>query len=115
TAPQSTSNCSLLSNKRRPPRSTLIPYTTLFRSPQHHRLVPAAGSGRAQPPIAPHAGRAATGNTGARLRPSAAPGGAARRTFSRRSEEHTSELQSRENLVCRLLLAKENNPNLVAC
>src|SRR6266511_4638113 len=59
---------------RRPPRSTLFPYTTLFRSPKHrgHR-------GRSPPqPVR-----------------------------FQRSEEHTSELQSRENIVCRLLLEKK--------
>src|SRR3712207_7390288 len=80
---------------RRPPRSTLFPYTTLFRSPFH--ASPAAdpdppdptGSGR-------HPGVAALG--GSSLRPlSARP----------RSEEHTSELQSRQYLVCRLLLEKK--------
>src|SRR6266446_8808136 len=63
---------------RRPPRSTLFPYTTLFRSPA------AAGSRR----------------TGARSR-------APRPCW--RSEEHTSELQSPCNLVCRLLLEKKKN------
>src|SRR6266853_865337 len=63
---------------RRPPRSTLFPYTTLFRSccPRlfSHRRIPSA------------------------MHPSAA-----------RSEEHTSELQSQSNLVCRLLLEKKKN------
>src|SRR2546427_1902949 len=72
---------------RRPPRSTLFPYTTLFRSlvarrfggdrRQRHRSVPASGG---------------------------FPGGHP----SIRSEEHTSELQSQSNLVCRLLLVKNN-------
>src|SRR6266511_4340173 len=62
---------------RRPPRSTLFPYTTLFRSPQ--------------PPNREWERRAVQG--GAHSDP--------------RSEEHTSELQSRENLVCRLLLEKK--------
>src|SRR5436309_10300332 len=66
---------------RPPPRSTLFPYTTLFRSP---------ASARGAPPPA--------GSSGASR-------GSARDT--RRSEEHTSELQSRENLVCRLLLEKK--------
>src|SRR5436309_10589973 len=74
---------------RRPPRSTLFPYTTLFRS-------------RAR---APHRGGRA------RLARGALPGrGRGRHTRprpGRRSEEHTSELQSRENLVCRLLLEKK--------
>src|SRR6266536_4873986 len=72
---------------RRPPRSTLFPYTTLFRSP----------------PRLPRPGR---GHARARARVRRAPGrqpGLARR----RSEEHTSELQSRVDLVCRLLLEKK--------
>src|SRR5437868_15536314 len=69
---------------RRPPRSTLFPYTTLFRSPElaDYRLTEVAS------------------------------GGAANRTLVacvNRSEEHTSELQSRFDLVCRLLLEKKNN------
>src|SRR3712207_7064449 len=82
---------------RRPPRSTLFPYTTLFRS----RLAPSAehvlgnGEGRIGPPqglarlvrVAPEHPRAVG--------------------RARRSEEHTSELQSRQYLVCRLLLEKK--------
>src|SRR2546429_7134448 len=82
---------------RRPPRSTLFPYTTLFRS---HDIEHSAGAG-------------------------AAPGRAFRREC--RSEEHTSELQSRLHLVCRLLLekkkkkkkkntdTKQNKQNLTSC
>src|SRR5688572_33260381 len=66
---------------QRPPRSTLFPYTTLFRSSRS-----APGSARRQ----------------LRARSPAPPG---RRTA--RSEEHTSELQSQSNLVCRLLLEKK--------
>src|SRR5215203_6670979 len=62
---------------RRPPRSTLFPYTTLFRSSRPPKV---------HPPRLP-------------VCPSRAP----------RSEEHTSELQSRQYLVCRLLLEKKNN------
>src|SRR5438270_2009384 len=62
---------------RRPPRSTLFPYTTLFRPPAWR----AAWWPRAWP-----------------------------RPCSRRSEEHTSELQSQSNLVCRLLLEKKKDP-----
>src|SRR5690349_23012620 len=69
---------------RRPPRSTLFPYTTLFRS---HWIVCGAGTG----------GTSAT--IGRYLR--------YRRLHTRRSEEHTSELQSRRDLVCRLLLEKK--------
>src|SRR2546426_8652024 len=78
---------------RRPPRSTLFPYTTLFRS----RLVAAA------PPPAPVALPAAAPG-----RPAVADGGGAAVTRMR-SEEHTSELQSPCNLVCRLLLEKKKN------
>src|SRR2546429_6921185 len=76
---------------RRPPRSTLFPYTTLFRSEQRaavdsrHGLLHVAGA------VARKAGRHA----------------------QRRSEEHTSELQSRLHLVCRLLLEKKKT-HLVA-
>src|SRR2546430_12655307 len=76
---------------RRPPRSTLFPYTTLFRS----RRPRSAAGDRARP--APRAPTAARGEP-ADLR-GAAP----------RSEEHTSELQSQSNLVCRLLLEKKKN------
>src|SRR5690606_40106350 len=76
----------------RPPRSTLFPYTTLFRS----ELVRQAG---VSPPAAAY--RLAPG-------PRCAPQSQGRRKArGRRSEEHTSELQSRENLVCRLLLEKK--------
>src|SRR5258708_21296228 len=81
---------------RRPPKSTLFPYTTLFRSritPVRPDLAPsrtgAAGLHRARPPQPP-----------ARLRD---------RRGARRSEEHTSELQSPDHLVCRLLLEKKKN------
>src|SRR5438874_3971303 len=66
---------------RRPPRSTLFPYTTLFRS--RHRLRGAAHLLRGK------------------------PGGG----YAGRSEEHTSELQSRRDLVCRLLLEKKKKKN----
>src|SRR3712207_7421575 len=82
---------------RRPPRSTLFPYTTLFRSPlplarRRRRL----GAGRA----GGHRAHALGHRDGA-----AAPGVA--RRGRPRSEEHTSELQSRQYLVCRLLLEKK--------
>src|SRR2546430_7227738 len=72
---------------RRPPRSTLFPYTTLFRSPRA-RLDSTTRSSSAE----------SFAHT--RL-------GANRRDASSRSEEHTSELQSQSNLVCRLLLEKK--------
>src|SRR3712207_7541831 len=88
---------------RRPPRSTLFPYTTLFRSPPRPRGDRRRGALR----------RADTGPAGAPdrrgLRPSAGRGGAA---DPGRSEEHTSELQSRQYLVCRLLLEKKKKKTL---
>src|SRR5437016_6753057 len=74
---------------RRPPRSTLFPYTTLFRSHAGRRLglPPQARGGRRVDPCHPR-----------------------RLTRMARSEEHTSELQSLTNLVCRLLLEKKKKP-----
>src|SRR2546430_7360706 len=70
---------------RRPPRSTLFPYTTLFRSP-----VTPPFDAESEQACGPH---------------------------EHRSEEHTSELQSQSNLVCRLLLVKKDEPmpNAEAC
>src|SRR2546422_5529854 len=77
---------------RRPPRSTLFPYTTLFRSPS--TCSPAYPS------------TATTGRSSASVaRSESSPGSRS----TRRSEEHTSELQSRLHLVCRLLLEKKNS------
>src|SRR3712207_8328408 len=98
---------------RRPPRSTLFPYTTLFRSREALNRVRGDGLvgkshkadrqpakrdavGRSEPVGVERAGRAI--RHGRRLR--------------RRSEEHTSELQSRQYLVCRLLLEKKNTDNV---
>src|SRR2546430_7725209 len=77
---------------RRPPRSTLFPYTTLFRSRRHLRV------GRARRPERGRAPRRGTPVAQA----------ATRSGTALRSEEHTSELQSQSNLVCRLLLEKKN-------
>src|SRR2546428_9208831 len=77
---------------RRPPRSTLFPYTTLFRSARHE-----ADERRGQP-------HAAQRN---KERVLAAHDVADAAEDERRSEEHTSELQSRSDLVCRLLLEKK--------
>src|SRR2546426_3479535 len=79
---------------RRPPRSTLFPYTTLFRSL-------ATRSRPLRPRTA--AGSPLQAREGTVQRP------LSRRPISRRSEEHTSELQSPCNLVCRLLLEKKKN------
>src|SRR3712207_7153764 len=87
---------------RRPPRSTLFPYTTLFRSPADRRSGPEAHRLRLLQPDDARPERRPARRGG--LRPRArAPG--------RRSEEHTSELQSRQYLVCRLLLEKKNQKN----
>src|SRR2546422_5144033 len=83
---------------RRPPRSTLFPYTTLFRSctpGSPVRSPPAAPAGYAR---AQYASSSQAGDGMPRSPPVSA---------SRRSEEHTSELQSRLHLVCRLLLEKK--------
>src|SRR5215213_11264008 len=74
---------------RRPPRSTLFPYTTLFRSCSRHGRPPGARPNDVR-------GRPQAVRTGPRAR----------------SEEHTSELQSLTNLVCRLLLEKKNKKNV---
>src|SRR3712207_7971105 len=82
---------------RRPPRSTLFPYTTLFRSVCQPRGPPRVGGVRGCLPPTP---ARATGWVEAALR-------AYRPEEGCRSEEHTSELQSRQYLVCRLLLEKK--------
>src|SRR5256885_9046263 len=95
---------------RRPPRSTLFPYTTLFRSAQFgtvtrrrdHSDTQCTGNGRVQPSRRhAHQGH----GTDALVR----RGDAERGRLELRSEEHTSELQSPCNLVCRLLLEKKKN------
>src|SRR2546430_10487001 len=77
---------------RRPPRSTLFPYTTLFRSPPHGTRRVAA----AHPPRSP-------------LHPPDRLHERRHLAHERRSEEHTSELQSQSNIVCRLLLGKKHS------
>src|SRR2546427_3466900 len=80
---------------RRPPRSTLFPYTTLFRSRVD----------LAQSPVVRLLDAAAVGQALGRM--GRKPGTALDVALARRSEEHTSELQSQSNLVCRLLLEKK--------
>src|SRR3712207_8865029 len=94
---------------RRPPRATLFPYTTLFRS------------GKAPPPLGPAASSQLLVRKASRAccRPSRVSNGLENtamvslpplpRRAAPRSEEHTSELQSRQYLVCRLLLEKKKN------
>src|SRR3712207_8127058 len=98
---------------RRPPRSTLFPYTTLFRSPRRPGNVPephrpfvsphpevGAPLERDAAPAAGHLHRLAVSIAGQHPHPA---------VVRQRSEEHTSELQSRQYLVCRLLLEKKKN------
>src|SRR3712207_7897872 len=93
---------------RRPPRSTLFPYTTLFRShgpgkpEDHHELQHREQPVRPRRDVQPGQVPAAPGKDGAQPEPQQ-PG------CHDRSEEHTSELQSRQYLVCRLLLEKKKN------
>src|SRR5258706_4637553 len=89
---------------RRPPRSTLFPYTTLFRSPRC-RSANARSSGF-QPNHRQH--YVADGALATR---GISEGKSRHGRNARRSEEHTSELQSLTNLVCRLLLEKKKNEN----
>src|SRR2546427_6390330 len=91
---------------RRPPRSPLFPYTTLFRSHRHGaaaELGPIALLDRGVEGI--HVDVDDASDHGRRERPSATPPP----RIVERSEEHTSELQSQSNLVCRLLLEKKKN------
>src|SRR3989442_5992807 len=81
---------------RRPPRSTLFPYTTLFRSWRPHR-----------DEIAEPTGRCWVQPTGVVTTPTTVPLNVLISYTEARSEEHTSELQSRPHLVCRLLLEKK--------
>src|SRR5260221_7565743 len=78
---------------RRPPRSTLFPYTTLFRSRRTNRRNRRTSRGRG------HRSPRRTRTVASSLRAPRGP----------RSEEHTSELQSHSDLVCRLLLEKKKN------
>src|SRR3712207_7644390 len=94
---------------RRPPRSTLFPYTTLFRSPDGEPTPCHSGDGRG----------GTVGGSGIRhvepsglpeskgIQPAGASASGSSESVASRSEEHTSELQSRQYLVCRLLLEKK--------
>src|SRR3712207_8467589 len=88
---------------RRPPRSTLFPYTTLFRSDADPpRLVARRGA---------RMGGRSSRRTASCRRPGRRRGDRRRWLYRARSEEHTSELQSRQYLVCRLLLEKKKEHN----
>src|SRR2546430_5369625 len=93
---------------RRPPRSTLFPYTTLFRSElvEQARKLPELGAARVvlndpTGALQPHRARELVTQV-------AEASGLSVGVYCQRSEEHTSELQSQSNLVCRLLLEKKN-------
>src|SRR2546422_7869803 len=89
---------------RRPPRSTLFPYTTLFRSPIRSRGKQETGPGRRR--LEPALALTSEGTVGC-------VHGRSSHLRRPRSEEHTSELQSRLHLVCRLLLEKKKDERLV--
>src|SRR3712207_7776060 len=95
---------------RRPPRSTLFPYTTLFRSPRGAAFFDLDKT-LIEGSSALHFGRAAyrAGMMSRRRLAADAWANLKYRVKGSRSEEHTSELQSRQYLVCRLLLEKKNN------
>src|SRR5256885_9810604 len=92
---------------RRPPRSTLFPYTTLFRSrPDQHASRPRGERRGATHPPARDSGRVGCAGRARYPRDGPSP--------HPRSEEHTSELQSPCNLVCRLLLEKKKKKRLTS-
>src|SRR5690606_41701684 len=86
---------------RRPPRATLFPYTTLFRSTTFEQKVLGRSEGALTSDTCDGADRVDDADIVRCER------GSERQVVKERSEEHTSELQSRENLVCRLLLEKK--------
>src|SRR5256885_12701631 len=90
---------------RRPPRSTLFPYTTLFRSVE--LIIVGRGGGSAEDLAAFNDERVARAIAACRVPVISAVGHEIDFTIADRSEEHTSELQSPCNLVCRLLLEKK--------
>src|SRR3712207_8775972 len=99
---------------RRPPRSTLFPYTTLFRSLTHGHspscILPRVSKVLTSLPVGERVGIAFSGGLDTSV--------AVAWMRDRRSEEHTSELQSRQYLVCRLLLEKKKtntNTSLTEC
>src|SRR5688572_32448997 len=99
---------------RRPPRSTLFPYTTLFRSREADEGARAGHLFVIPPSLESHPGCQPTNRSSParpllpNLPPSPALRSARHHAAFLRSEEHTSELQSQSNLVCRLLLEKKN-------
>src|SRR3712207_7102248 len=100
TDPESVTTHSFFLMIRRPPRSTLFPYTTLFRSGDLRRKVVNDAAAKARALADSHGRDADMAEQTVRRGES---------FTARRSEEHTSELQSRQYLVCRLLLEKKKN------
>src|SRR3989454_4621495 len=94
---------------RRPPRSTLFPYTTLFRSDQIVKLGPEGTCPTCKRPLGPEYGGVLA------LLDAQLEDAPVFRPERPRSEEHTSELQSPCNLVCRLLLEKKKNKLSSTC
>src|SRR3712207_8066866 len=97
---------------RRPPRSTLFPYTTLFRS-----FTPPEFANRMLDTLAEawatnHSGANMWADKTVKFLDPCTKSGVFLREITSRSEEHTSELQSRQYLVCRLLLEKKKLPNI---
>src|SRR2546422_6811392 len=91
---------------RRPPRSTLFPYTTLFRSQKNGSAISGATATSYTTPVT------TTADSGELFRVVVSnSAGSVTSNSATRSEEHTSELQSRLHLVCRLLLEKKKNPH----
>src|SRR3712207_8758079 len=92
---------------RRPPRSTLFPYTTLFRSLRRLRAARRTAACGSSTPSGVGPTTTVTGLIADQPRAAARPPSSSDRSpRTKRSEEHTSELQSRQYLVCRLLLEK---------
>src|SRR5258708_24462568 len=89
---------------RRPPRSTLFPYTTLFRSTRRSRT--ATSTPHPEPDDVQQPRHGPVGRDGVAVH---------RLVRDERSEEHTSELQSPDHLVCRLLLEKKKNKQPAPC
>src|SRR2546427_4045829 len=92
---------------RRPPRSTLFPYTTLFRSEDHSRQESEGIGFWAGEDVRPRTSHEPVGLTHIGKRNKRRRDSRHSRIHESRSEEHTSELQSQSNLVCRLLLEKK--------
>src|SRR5204863_9806948 len=109
---------SFRSTTPRPPRAPLFPYTTLFRSSPSSQAIGASVTfwwpWNAQPGVSRKSPRRiATGSPSTTVH-TPSPSMTKRNAFCERSEEHTSELQSRRDLVCRLLLEKKNTPHRLA-